>query len=188
MNDEYDAVIVVGYRFEDQWKLPDHSQRSLRSVATLYKQQKTPLIVVSGKWSLAFDKEKITPPTSEAEEMTKALIALGVPEGAIIKEEHSKDTIGNAYFVKKEVVEPMRLHKLLIVCGQFHLTRVRYIFNKIFGSNYQLDYQAISVSVDPQRDQTQNILLDRQRKFLSGMEDGDDGFLKNKLYSDPFFQ
>lgn len=188
MKNKHDAIVVIGYRFEDRWKLPHHLLEGLQIAATLYKQSVAPYIAVCGKWSLSFDRQHVVPPTTEAEKMKKTLMTFGIPKSSIVKEENSKDTIGNAYFVKKEVIEPLKLHRLLIICARYHFIRVQYVFKKIFGRSYDLDYKVIPTPYDHEREQLQHKLLTQQKKFLSKMRSGEDSFLTGKLYSDPFFR
>ena len=187
MNQRYDAIIELGYRFNPNWELAQHLEKSISVTADLYKKQIAPLIITAGKWSLYFDYGHRVPPFTEAAEMEKRLIALGVPKEAIIKEENSKDTIGNAYFVKTDIVKPRNLHSLLIISAEFHAERVQYIFKKMFGEEYTLDFKFVPTLQDKAVVEREQKLLKLNIEFLSKMKDGDDEFLRNKLYQDPFY-
>lgn len=187
MSQKYDAVVQLGYRFEDNWQLPHYLVQALSLTADLYKKNTAPRIFLCGKWSIFFDHQGKVPPYTEASEMRKILQNLGIPKKAIISEEYSKETIGNAYFLKTHIVKPLDLHSLLIVCVQFHEKRVRYIFNKVFGPQYFLEYKVVPTPYDPVMEKKQEQIFKKQKAFLSEMRDGDDEYLKGKLYTDPYF-
>ncbi len=188
MHYQYDAIIELGYRFEEKWLFSQHLKDSITLTADLYKNHTAPLIITCGKWSLAFDQMNIIPPFTEASEMKKQLITLGVPDAAVLVEEESKDTIGNAYYVKIKYVQPRKLKSLLVVCAEFHASRVEYIFKRIYGKEYTIDIKMVPTPHDTALEQLQKDLLAKQQMFLSAMQDGEDTYLKDKLYTHGFFR
>lgn len=188
MTQTYDAIVELGYRFDTSWKFPPHLTDSLNMTADLYKKHIAPLIIVCGKWSITFDQQKIIPPLTESSEMKKSLVALGVPADSIIMEENSKDTIGNAYYLKTQIVKPRDFHSLLIVCADFHAPRVEFVFKKVFGEGYRIDFQPVPTPYDATIVQSQKELIERHREFFGIMKDGEDSYLQDKLYSHPAFQ
>lgn len=187
MKQSFDVIVVLGYRFENEWILPEFLLHGLKRAADLYLAGSSPKIALCGKWNLRFDHEKIIPPTTEAEKMRVALLKLGVPNEAIIKEEESKDTIGNAYFLKKQIIEPMQMKSILVICADFHLKRARYIFQKIFGDKYEYEFEGINTNADESVFKIQEETYVVQKTFLTAMKDGDDTYLKERLYSDPYY-
>lgn len=185
----YDAVIVLGYKQKNNWDLPLHLKKRLKKVALLYKEGLTGKIIVCGKWSLVFEEGGAKPEVTESEIMKKFLLNEGIPDRDIIKEEKSKDTIGNAYFVKRGIIVPNSYKRILIACADFHLDRVKFIFNKVFGKGYDLEFLSTETIEGRDRDllKRQNDIFESQKKFLWEMDDGDINFLRNRLYRDPFF-
>lgn len=186
----YDVILTLGNGLTKDWELPDFVISRLKQVADLYFQKTSGKIIVCGRWSINWDLRNIKPPTTEAEEMRKVLLSLGVSDKNILKEEWSKDTIGNAYFSKIKIIKPYQLRSLLIVCSDFHLKRVQFLFQKILGSEYQMDFLATPTESgkDPEFMQMEDGVLDRQKKFLGTMQDGDDSFLQTRLYDDPYYK
>lgn len=186
----YDAILTLGNGLTEEWKLPDIVVLRLKRIADLYFQKVSNKIIVCGRWSINWDIKGIKPPTTEAEEMKKILLSLGVSDQDILKEEWSRDTIGNAYFSKIKIIKPHNFKTILVVCSDFHLKRAQFLFQKIFNNEYRMDFLTTPTESgkDSQFMQLEEGVLARQRKFLSAMEDGDDAFLQARLYSDPYYR
>ncbi len=186
----YDAIITVGNGFSKDWHLPSEMIPRMKYVSDLYFQKISNTIIVSGKWSIDWELNGIIPPTTEAEVMKKVLMGLGIPDKSILKEEWSEDSIGNAYFSKTHILEPYNFKTILIVCSDLHLKRTKFLFDKILGEAYEKDYQSISLH-GIKRDKLLNIqdeIMHAQQVFLKDMRDGEDTFLDNKLYADPYYK
>ena len=186
----YDVILTLGNGLTEEWKLPDIVNSRLKKIADLYFQKASSKIIVCGRWSINWDIKGIKPPTTEAEEMKKVLLNLNVPDKDIIKEELSKDTIGNAYFSKVKIIKPYNFKTILVVCSDFHLKRAQFLFQKIFGNEYSIDFLTTPTESgnDPEFMQLEDGVLKRQSNFLSEMKDGDDVFLQTRLYNDPYYK
>jgi uncharacterized SAM-binding protein YcdF (DUF218 family) len=186
----YDAILTLGNGLTEDWKLPDVVSSRLRKIADLYFQKVSSKIIVCGRWSINWDIEGVKPPTTEAEEMRKALSGLGISDKDIIKEEWSRDTIGNAYFSKIKIIKPNSFRSILIVCSDFHLKRAQFLFRKIFGVEYATDF--LTTPTESGKDslfmQMEEDVLARQMNFLKDMKEGDDTFLGTRLYGDPYYK
>jgi len=187
---KYDVILTVGNGLTVHWGLPKIVTSRLLYIRKLFNQKLSDTILVSGGYSISWNLNGIKPPTTEAKEMEKTLIHFGVPQRAILKEEKSRDTIGNFYFSKIRFFIPNNWQHILIVCEDFHLKRVKFLAKKIFGDGYRLTYQTtISKSINNVGFmKTQDEILKKQRSFLKHMQVGDNKFLASKLYSDPYYQ
>src|SRR5437764_925561 len=132
----YDLIAVLGYGFVDNWQLSDHVRARLQKAAELYKAGAANNVAVCGKWSLSWDQRRITPPTTEAALMKLELAALGIPEAKVLVEGYSKGTIGNAHFLKTTIVEANGYRQVLVLCADYAIERVAYIFRKVFEVKY----------------------------------------------------
>ena len=89
-------------------------------------------------------------PLCEAVVMAHYLMERGVRREMILPEVVSQETIGNAFFTRVIHTEPRGLRKLFVIGADFHLPRVRVIFNWVFSleplgaPHYRLDYEAVS--------------------------------------------
>lgn len=187
---KYNLIVVLGYGFVGKWQLSEHVKLRLREALELYRKGAAKKIAVCGKWSLAWDQQHITPPTTEAEEMKKALVNLGVPAKDVLKEEFSKDTVGNAFYLKTKIMENYGYKRILVLCADYVLERVKYIFYKVFEPSYSV---VIIPTPTPYKNdkevlQAQQEILKLQKKFLKKMKRGDNAFLQSRLYKDPYYQ
>ena len=190
MNKKYDLIAILGYGFSKDWKLSLNTYHRMKIGADLYKKGVAKKIAVCGRWSINYDLKNIVPPTTEAEEMKKVLVDLGIPEEDILKEDWSKDTIGNAFFLKTKIVKPLSFEKILVTCADYHLERVKFIFNKVFEESYLVDFFPVTTKSVNNKDfiALQREVLQMQKNFLKEMKRGDDSFLEKRLYNDPYYK
>jgi uncharacterized SAM-binding protein YcdF (DUF218 family) len=186
----YDVILTLGNGLTADWKLPEIVSARLKKIADLYFQKVSGKIIVCGRWSINWDIKGIEPPTTEAEEMKKTLLSFGVSDVDILKEEWSRDTIGNAYFAKIKLIKPNNYKSILIVCSDFHIKRAQFLFRKIFDDKYEMDFLTTPTEAghDSEFLQMENDVLARQSNFLVDMKDGDDAFLETRLYGDPYYR
>ena len=72
-------------------------------------------------------------PIDEASASAAYLIERKIPSDKILIENWSLDTIGNAYFARQCILEPMALHRLAIITNEFHMPRTKLIFDWVFA-------------------------------------------------------
>ncbi|KAK4525575.1 hypothetical protein GAYE_SCF13G3483 [Galdieria yellowstonensis] len=72
-------------------------------------------------------------PVDESTASARFLIQVGgLHPQRILKDMWSLDTLGNAYFTRFMLCEPLHLSKLLIITNLFHLERTKLVFEKVF--------------------------------------------------------
>lgn len=156
------------------------------------KQNDDVRLVVTGKYSFLYHQLKKYPPTTEAQRMAQYLLEKQVSKNSILLEKKSKDTIGNAYYLKKDVFIPHRETRAIIITSRFHLERVKYIFNKIFGPKYNFQFVGVEEKLPPDKEKRvndrQRQLLEETKKILFPMKTGDHNFLKEKLYKIKYYK
>lgn len=75
-----------------------------------------------------------------AELMKEHAIELGIPENKIISETKAESTYTNAIYIK-DLLEKNHYNSAIIVSSNYHMRRVRYIFEKTFeNSSIKLTY------------------------------------------------
>ncbi len=106
-----DAIVLLGG--------PDHDR--VWRAARLYRAGKAPFVIVTGGlvWPGAAP--------SNAAVMRIQLRALGVPDDAIIIENHSRNTRQNALFVA-ELAAPLGIEQVLLVTSPYHMPRAAAAF------------------------------------------------------------
>jgi uncharacterized SAM-binding protein YcdF (DUF218 family) len=117
----YDAIVVLGGGIapatppeRDFPSLTDGSDR-IWYAARLYEQGVAPRIIVSGGGFLVNNG----PATTEAEAMRRFLLALGVPDSAIVNEGKSDNTIENIRNVREMVQD----RPVALVTSGYHMPR-----------------------------------------------------------------
>lgn len=92
-------------------------------------------------------------PMSEAQAMYEYLVAHGIDEARILQEDRSRNTMENLEFTKKLLEE--RGYDIdgdmVVVSNGFHLTRVRMLWGRVFGSGENLSTLAAPASHAPSR-------------------------------------
>ena len=86
---------------------------------------------MTGKYGFWLDWQKQIPSRFEAEAMKEYAISEGVPTDLILIEQESKDTLGNAYFTKVNILEPNNWKNVLVITSDFHLERTKWSYPQI---------------------------------------------------------
>lgn len=140
MLQNYDAIVVLGGGITKDGILSDVSTKRAEKGVKLFQELKARALIFSGRWSLTY---KFIPNRTEAQAFKELAIKLGVEQPKILLEEESLDTLGNAYFVKKKILEPKEWKQLLIVTSDFHVKRTSFAFKKVLGSEYKMDFVGV---------------------------------------------
>lgn len=182
-------VVVLGGGIDLQGNIPSYVYNRLDKAIELHQKLHCK-ILLSGEYSFLYDKVK--PPFTEAFKMEQYLLDKEIPQEDIFKEERSKDTIGNAYYSKKYFFIPEKQKEAIIITSDFQFERVKYIFNKIFGSDYKLKIIGIKSDLPGSKKgavrQRQRGLLLKTQALLSKMRDGEHNFLNDRIYKLKFYK
>ncbi len=93
-------------------------------------------------------------PTTEAQAMYEYLVANGVEEERIWKEEGSHNTwqnLNETFALLKDRGYGDQMGQVLVVSNDFHLTRVRMLFGRVWEGTYTLSTLAAPTSHTPSR-------------------------------------
>jgi uncharacterized SAM-binding protein YcdF (DUF218 family) len=182
-------IMVLGGGIDLRGNIPSYVYSRLDEAIRL-RSKLNCKILVSGEYSFLYDKVK--PPFTEASKMQEYLIEKGILVDQIIKEELSKDTVGNAYYSKKYVFLPRKEKEAIIITSDFQVERASYIFNKIFGQGYKFEIVGVKSELpNGEKEaiwQRQKDLLLKTQTLLSNMKDGDHDFLKDRIYKLKFYK
>lgn len=174
MNNTKDAIIVLAGGIEPDGSLPKIPQLRVQEGVRLYRSGVAPRIIMSGKWGFWSEIEY---PRTEAQAMKEYAVSLGVPEQDIILEELSKDTVGNAYFTRLNILEPNNWRNIVVVTADYHMPRTQYIFNKILGEGYVIDFHTVDSELPEtelkSRVEKEAKALEVLRKAVDSIKDGD---------------
>ena len=95
MSKRFDVIIMLGGGISNNRKLSETAKYRVEKAVSLFNKEKAPYLIMSGADSRDLN---VKPKITEAEGMKIYAHRLGAPKKYILKEEKSKDTIGNAYF------------------------------------------------------------------------------------------
>ena len=92
-------------------------------------------------------------PTSEAQAMYEYLTSHGVPEEQLLMEDQSTSTLENLQNTSALLHEQGydTTQEILVVTNDFHLTRTRMLFERVWGGDYNLNTLAAPTSHLPSR-------------------------------------
>lgn len=140
-----DAIVVLGRGIDPDGALPRLAKQRVERAAELFGWEVAPRIIFSGRCSLMTEGE---PVCTEAAAMAEYAISLGLPERALLLEEDSRDTIGNAYFVLRRFLEPNDWMSIRVVTSDFHIQRTAWIFQKVLGLGYDVSFSPAPSELD----------------------------------------
>jgi hypothetical protein len=136
----YDAILILGGGVRAGGELPEFAKRRLD--LALARQSGEPMAPLSAGTShrpaiLDADGRLLTESLAGA----RYLIGRGIPPDRIFCEATAYDTIGNAYFSRVQLTDPLGWRRLLIITSQFHMPRTEAIFRWIYSLDSPLPYQ-----------------------------------------------
>lgn len=123
-----DAIIVLANLMDRSGKLNDETTARLTFACDLLKANEAAFLVPCG-WAYRDDCDVCI-----ADAMASfATRFLGVSSDRIIAERTSRDTVGDAVFTKRHVVNPRRWMDIVVVTSAYHAERTRQIFSFVYG-------------------------------------------------------
>ncbi|CAN5920017.1 hypothetical protein BH11GEM2_BH11GEM2_30460 [soil metagenome] len=140
-----DAIVVLGRGIDHDGSLPKLAKQRVERAAELFAWQTAPRIIFSGRCSLMTE---VIPAVTEAGAMAEYAVELGLPREALHVEEQSRDTIGNAYFVLRNYLEPNDWTSIRVVTSDFHIQRTAWVFQKVFGVGYDISFSPAPSELD----------------------------------------
>jgi uncharacterized SAM-binding protein YcdF (DUF218 family) len=140
-----DAIVVLGGGVDDQGGLPAVARTRVRRAVELFEQGIAPRIILSGRCGLSQEEPAIT----EAAAMADHAAEIGVPREALLLEEESRDTLGNAFFTRERHLAPHGWRAVRVVTSDFHLSRAAWVFRKILGSGYDVAFASAASGLPP---------------------------------------
>jgi uncharacterized SAM-binding protein YcdF (DUF218 family) len=169
-----DAIIVLGRGVTPSGALPLPARFRVERAVSLYRLGVAPRLIVTGRWSLMTVDP---PPITEARAMADLAIQLGVPTEAVFLEEDARDTIGNAYFVARRLLEPNGWRSVRVVTSDFHVPRAAWVFQKVLGDDYDVAFSPSSselfASTIPHRVREESDVMRFIFEWIGHIDDGD---------------
>jgi uncharacterized SAM-binding protein YcdF (DUF218 family) len=136
-----DAIVVLGRGVNADGTLPLGARSRVERAVALYHAGVAPRIITSGRNSLMAEQP---PVVTEAAAMGRFAEEQGVPTEAILLEDQSRDTIGNAYFTARRYLEPNGWTSIRVVTSDYHVPRTSWIFQKVLGDTVDVSFSPAS--------------------------------------------
>ncbi|MEX0307177.1 MAG: YdcF family protein [Ruegeria sp.] len=114
--------------------LGSESRARLERAVALHRENPFDLFLTTG-WNYRKDCPRMIG-TVMAEEL-QAVYAIDSRQ--IVVDTNSRDTVGDAYFLRRNVIIPMRIRDLVVVTSDYHVERTDFIFRSFFPTGLELN-------------------------------------------------
>lgn len=175
-----DCIIILAAGLLADGSLSEIAQARVQKGVECYQKGMAPRILMTG----AYPRSAALSSSSHSQRMKMYATSLGVPASHIFLEDRSRDTIGMAYF-SKQFLDARNWYRVVIITSNFHIPRVHYSFEKVFGGKYRIDIipsRSYLVQEDfLQRLESEANKMGLYRKLFDRVPDGDDGAIKEVL-------
>lgn len=141
---KFDAVIVLANEMDENGKLNSESRLRANFAASLFEQHKIPLMITCG-W--AYRRDTAIP---IAESFKNYLIEMGVQNKQILSDTNSRDTVGDAFFTRLNICEPLGLKSILVITSNYHVIRTKEIFDFVYGDKFKIRVEGIYIEISPE--------------------------------------
>jgi uncharacterized SAM-binding protein YcdF (DUF218 family) len=131
---ESDAIVTLGRDLDPDGQLGNTNLIRLQTAIELFRAGIAPHLIMSGGGRLSLENPLLT----EAKQMKAYAISQGVPAEVVFTEERSLDTIGNAVYTRKQLLEQRDWQRLTVVTSEWHLERSLRAFRHVLSTEYQL--------------------------------------------------
>jgi uncharacterized SAM-binding protein YcdF (DUF218 family) len=163
-----EAVIVLANLMDRDGRLNEDSLARLETAVVILKETPQGCLITSG-WNYRPDS-----PIMIAHAMRdRARDAYDVAPDRILTDCSARDTVGDALFVKRNVVEPLRIRALTVVSSAYHLPRVQQIFEFVFGSSYKMRFVRTKIDYAHGVEKSEMTSLAAFRSTFDGVARGD---------------
>ncbi len=145
---EYPTIVTLSNRINPDGTLKEDVRIRVDSSVELYKIRDRGLYGLTITMSGKEDSRDLHFPLTHAEAMRRYAIQKGVPENDILKEEWSKDAVGQTFLSKKLIFLPRGWNKGIVVSSDYCMPRVEWIFKFIFGPEFDLVFRGADTRLD----------------------------------------
>lgn len=164
------AIVVLGCGIDPAGNLNPDAENSVRLALQSHKHYPDACLIMTGFMSY---KATFKPSISEAQAMKDYALSLGVSGDKIFVETESKDTMGNLYFTKQNLLIPLHIKDIVIVRGPNQSDeRINYLATKILGTSY--NYELVRPDVKrPEEFEREMTSLGVAKEWLDAVANGD---------------
>jgi len=137
------AVLVLSHLMNSKNELSDESKARADLAAKVFVENNSNFLVTSG-WDYRRDSNKKIGNVVKEYLIKKTAIK----QSKIIADTCARDTVGDAFFIKKNVVERYNIERMIVVTSKYHVNRTKIIFKKFFYPNTKINVIGAKISID----------------------------------------
>jgi len=153
-----EILIVLGSPNSPSGELSDISKSRLDYCKKVYNKEK--LILCTGGWGPHFNISK-NPHASYAKEY---LLKKGISENDFLELALSSNTVDDAVKIKP-ILSNLNKIKLIMITSDYHLERVKLIFNEIL-SEYEMKFVGVKSNLNKEK---YNLLIQHEQKSIASI-------------------
>lgn len=164
------AIVVLGCGIDSMGNLGPDAKNSVHLAKRALDETPNSCLIMTGSVSY---KATFKPSISEAQAMKEYAVTLGIPSNIIFVETESKDTLGNFYFTKLNLLMPLNIHTTIIVRGPNQSDeRIEYLAKKVLGDTYSFKIVRPDINRPEEQDREEQSLA-IATEWLDPIADGD---------------
>jgi len=178
-----DVVILLANLMDADGRLNEESARRAAKAADVFHESQAKAIVTCG-WEYRQDSA-----IAIADAFKRHLMHYhAIRQDQIIVESNSRDTVGDAYFTKVNIVVPAVWKRMAVVTSDYHVSRTHDIFDFVYGDGFQIEVIGAAVGMTSEAAESEQRSLEAFRSTFAGVPRGDSAAILDRLRSHhPFY-
>lgn len=136
------ALLILSHHMDKNGRLGKETAARVGVAVDLFRKGEFDFIITSG-WNYRSDCElKIGQAVAE-----DLLEMRGLEKEQVLVDVCSRDTVGDAYFIRKNIVRPKNIQSLTVVTSDYHKKRTKAIFEEFFLPKVKVEAVGASVAI-----------------------------------------
>ncbi|MCC4241928.1 GNAT family N-acetyltransferase [Thalassospira povalilytica] len=179
----FDAVVCLANDFRGDGELNDESKLRLDTAVRILKSYNVKRLVTTG-WCGE---------TGSSVSLAKAMASRAkdvwsIAENSVYQEDRAKDTVGEAIYLAKYAMPCFGWKRIAIVTGDWHTSRARHVFERVFGKTCKLDWFSVPSDAAYWEAEEKNSSRLKFDQMTDGIVSGDiDNFYKTLVSCHPLY-
>jgi len=136
------AIIVLANLMDKYGNLNDESRARMDTAVNAFKNEEASYIITTG-WAYREDSDIPIAKAMRDYAINKHKI---FPE-SILCDIEARDTVGDAVFLKRNIISPRKWNKLLVITSDYHAARTKTIFEFVYGNKYSISVKSAPSNV-----------------------------------------
>ena len=175
-SNNFDALIILSHLMNKDGDLNAESKLRADKAVSIFKDNNSQKIITCG-WAYRDDSNlKIS------EAIRLYLIKNHkIKSKDILLEPKSRDTVGDAVFTRKDLVENFNFKKLAVITSNYHINRAKYIFKFVYGNKFDICFFNSDFNNNLSNRESEEDSLKIFKKTFNGIKEGDINSIYNRM-------